>query len=76
MSCLEEVLVIEFGGGLRGEEVSLASLEVLLKFWEETRIRRNQTHIMVTLKGILKVEMGGKVAHDALGGHDKIGNRY
>ena len=41
-------------GGLRGEEVFLESMEGILKFWEEMRHRRNQSHVMVTLKWIFK----------------------
>ena len=41
VSCLEAAVVIGFGGGLRGEEVLLASLEGMLESWEENRLRRN-----------------------------------
>ena len=43
-------VVIGFGGGLRVEEVFLASLEGKLKFWEETRLMRNQSYAMVALE--------------------------
>ena len=33
------------------EEMFLASLEGMLKLWEETRLSINQSHVMVTLKG-------------------------
>ena len=56
VSCLEAAVVIGFGGVLRVEEVFLASLEGMLKFWEETRLRRKQYHVMATLKGRFKVE--------------------
>ena len=49
--------VIGFGGGLRVEEVILESLEGMLKFWEEIRLGRNQSHVMVTLKGRFKGDM-------------------
>ena len=39
---MEATSVMEFYGGLRGYEVLLASLEAMLKFWEETRQRSNQ----------------------------------
>ena len=32
----------------------------MLKFWEEVRQRRDQSHVMVTLKGIFKGEKGGR----------------
>ena len=48
---MEEAVVIDFCGGLRGEEVLLESLEVMLNFWEETRKRRKQSHLMANLKG-------------------------
>ena len=54
MSCLAVAVVIRFRGGLRGDEVFLISLEGMLKFWEETRLRRNQSHVMVTMGGRLK----------------------
>ena len=60
VSCLVASVMIGFRGGLRGEEFLLASLEGMLKFWEETRIMRNQYHIMVTLRGRFKGETGGK----------------
>ena len=47
-------IVIGFGGGLRVEEVFLASLEGMLEFLEYTRLRINQYHVMVTLKGRFK----------------------
>ena len=49
--------MIGFGGGLRGDEIFLESLNGMLKFWEETRKIRNQSHIMVTLNGTFKVYM-------------------
>ena len=56
--CLSSAVVIGFGGGLRGEEVFLSSLEGMLKFWKETRLRINQSHVMVTLKERFKGETG------------------
>ena len=53
-------MVIRFWGGLRGDKVSLVSLEGMLNFWEETRKRRNISHIMVTLRGRFKGETSEK----------------
>ena len=36
----------------------LASLEGMLKLWEEPRLRKNQSHVMVTMKGRPKGETG------------------
>ena len=58
MSCLVEAVVIGFGGVLRIEEVLLASLEGMLKLWEEKKLSRNQYHVVVTLEGRLKGETG------------------
>ena len=38
---MAEAVVIRLGGGLRRDEVFLTSLELILKFWEETRPIRN-----------------------------------
>ena len=43
---------------MRVDEVLLESLEGMLKFWEEIRLRINQSHIMVTLKGRFKGDTG------------------
>ena len=53
-----EAVVIGFGGVLRIEEVLLASLEGMLKLWEEKKLSRNQYHVVVTLEGRLKGETG------------------
>ena len=53
-------VAISAGRGLSGEAVSFALLEVMLKFWGETRQRRKQSRVMVTLKGILKGKAWGK----------------
>ena len=45
---------------LRGEEVFITSLRLMLKFWEETRLRKEQYHIMVTLKIMFKGETAEK----------------
>ena len=60
VSCLAAAVVISLGGGLRGEEFFLASLEGMLNFWEETRLSRNQSRVMVTLKGRFEGETGVK----------------
>ena len=57
---MAEVVVIGFGVVFRGDEVLLVSLEGMIKLWEETRISRNQYHIMVTLKGRSNGETGGE----------------
>ena len=44
-------VVIGLCGGLRGEEVFFSSLKGMLKFWEETRLRKQQPYSMVTLQG-------------------------
>ena len=56
---LSSAVVIGFGGGLRVEEIFLASLEGMLQFWEETRKSINQPRSMVTLKGRFKGDTGG-----------------
>ena len=48
--------MIGFGGGLRGEEFLIASLEAMLKFWGDTRQIIDQSYVMVTLKGRFKVD--------------------
>ena len=51
-------VLIGFCGGLRGEEILLKSLTVILEFLEETRIQPNMGHVMATLQGKLKVKLG------------------
>ena len=58
ISCLDVAVVIGLCGGLQGEEVFLKSLKGMLKFWEETRNKKDLSHIMVTFKGRFKVETG------------------
>ena len=60
MSCLAVAVVIGFGVWLIVEEFFLYLLEGVLKFWEETRQIRNQSNIMVTLKGVSKGKTGKK----------------
>ena len=54
------MVVIGLEGGLRREEFFLELLEGMLKLWEENRLRRNQYHVMITLKGRLKGKTGEK----------------
>ena len=54
-------MVILFCGKLRGEELFITSLRVMLKFWEETRLRNEEYHIMVTLKVMFKGETAEKL---------------
>ena len=47
-------------GLLQGDELFITSLNLILKFWEEMRLKRKQYHITVTLKRWFKVEIGNK----------------
>ena len=49
---------IEFGPGLRGEDVTLTSLKGMLHFWEETMNDKDDPFIMVALYGTFKGETG------------------
>ena len=60
ISCLNAAVVIDFCGGFWGEEVFLTSLKGVLKLWEETRNKKDLSHIMVTLKGQFKGKAGEK----------------
>ena len=54
-------MLIEFGTGLRGEEVPLVSLERLLNFWMETREgEHDERHMMMTLSGRFKGEVDSR----------------
>ena len=53
-------LVIGLCGGLRGGEFFLTYLKGILKFCEETRNRKDLSHIMVILKGRFKGNIGEK----------------
>ena len=46
--------------GLRGEEIFLTSMKEILKNWEETRLKKEISHVMVTMKGQFKGETGDK----------------
>ena len=60
LSCLVSAVMIGFYIILRGEEVFITSLRLMLKFWEETRLRKEHYHIMVTLKIMFKGETAEK----------------
>ena len=45
---------------LLGEEVLLTSMKEILKNWEQTRLKKEKSHVMVTLKGGFKGENGDK----------------
>ena len=51
-------MVIGFCGGFQGEELFLTSLKVILQFWEETRNKKDCSHIVVALRGRFKGETG------------------
>ena len=51
---MEEAAGKLFYGGLRVEEVFITLLEGMFKFWPETSPIRDQSHVMVTLKGRFK----------------------
>ncbi len=54
-------MLIAFGAGLRGEEVSLVSLEGLLHFWTDTRAgTAKERYMMVTLSGPFKGEVNSR----------------
>ena len=60
VSCFAAAVVIGFCRGLQREEVVLKSMKSILKFWEETEMKKEKPHIMVTLKGRFKGETGKK----------------
>ena len=53
-------VVIGLCRGLREEEVLLTYMKDILKNWEETRLRKEKSHVMVNLKGRFKGEPGDK----------------
>ena len=53
-------MAIGFCGGFRGEELFLTSLKGILEICEETRKKKDPSHIMVKLKGRIKGETGEK----------------
>ena len=69
---MNAAVVIGFYGGLRGEELFIRSLKVVLKFWEGKK-RRKKIHIMVTLKGRFKGETEEKCHMLKLAGIIKTG---
>ena len=46
--------------GLWGEEVFLISMKEILKNWEETRLKKEISHVVLTMKGQFKGETGDK----------------
>ena len=48
---MESTVTIGFYGVLRVEELLFTSPEVILKYWQGARLSREQSHIMVVLKG-------------------------
>ena len=54
------VVVIGFCRGLRRENVLLTSMKVILKLWEEERLKKEKSHVMVTFKGRFNGETGDK----------------
>ena len=53
-------VVIGLCRGLLGEEVLLTSMKEIQKKWEQTRLKKDKSHVMVTLKGGFKGETGDK----------------
>ena len=60
ISCLDAAVVIGFCVGLWVEELFMASMKGMLKFWEETRNKKDHLHIMVKLKRRYKGNIGEK----------------
>ena len=61
LSCLVSTAVIGFCGSLQVEEVFLTPFKGMLKFWEETRMKMENSHTMVTFKGRFKRVKGENV---------------
>ena len=62
-AAVEELMAfvcIGFGAGLRGEEVTLTSLNGMMQFWEETMNDKEDPYVMVTLYGRFKGETGSR----------------
>ena len=53
-------MVIGLNRRLWREEVLLAFLKGMLKFWKETMLKKEQSRVIVTLKGRFKGETGEK----------------
>ena len=51
-------MVIVFCRVLWVEEAFLKSLEGVIKFWLETRLKKEQSHVMVTFRGRFNGETG------------------
>ena len=58
ISSLASAVVIGFCVVLRGEEFLLTSLKGILKFWEDTRLKREISHVMITSEEWFKEETG------------------
>ena len=54
ISCLAAAVVIVFCRRLRGEDVLLTSMKGILNCFEETSLKTEKSHVMVTLKGRYK----------------------
>ena len=53
-------MVIGFFRGLRGEECFLTSMKGILNIFDETRMKKEKSHVIVTLKGRFRIETGYK----------------
>ena len=60
ITCLAAAMVIGFCRGFQGEDVLLTSMKIILKNWEEARLKQIKSHVMVPLKGRFKGETGDK----------------
>ena len=58
--CLVADVVIVFCIRLHIEDIFLTSMKGNLKCWGETRLKKDKSHVMVTLKGRFKGETGDK----------------
>lgn len=65
-------VLLEYCGGLCGEEVPLLELSGVLRFWNETH-RHRIPHVMVTLKGRFKGEAGDRWHLLPLADHTRTG---
>ena len=60
ITCLAAAVVIGFCRGFQGEDVLLTSMKIILKNWEEKRLKQINSNVVVTLKGVFKGETGDK----------------
>ena len=49
---MDEMVAKRFCGGIKLERKFLISLDGVLEFWEESRLSREQSCVIVTLKGV------------------------